>query len=551
MKRLTTSQIQTIYTALCQGNHRPLQKLIRQLKTDGIYRRWETEECLLRNGLEDFLLRHDHIQEAQALIRAVGFDQLLDIPDHFPHALCTLVEKGTEEFVTEVLSYLEDSLILGYLTPEESDLLLRAAQTALHLQKEPVTLQIYRVALAHEVLFSGRKTHPLVHAARTRNPLLAQAYRQIYPEKLKYISYDSGYLDALVQHQDPAYLEIALACGGNVHAPTNTGESLLDRATSPQTRQLLLQHGAEPTKPKLRLLRQAILALEQGAVDHQVMAAIFSYPEPLLCYSFYENTYPSAEKITWDLLFAAAKHRSVPALRYLLPYLHDDRLTTLLCAILDVDTVATVPRRAQQAEEVIAVLDLLIDNNISYRDPWKMDDEDYQMTMSLNNKAALILNLSCFQPTDTDFSDQYLVEIAMRLWKIGNLYGTAEGAREMLLLGLNQGEQCLLDACLATFEHDFSLLDTDRTTAVWNVISSELLEEAQIAQLLQYVLDNGAQLNHQTGDGRSALHAAYQYNNHTGVKLLLEAGADRNIRDNQGRKPKQMPREEFQFLSLH
>ena len=175
------------------------------------------------------------------------------------------------------------------------------------------------------------------------------------------------------------------------------------------------------------------------------------------------------------------------------------------------------------------------------------------MTAGFNSKVARILNLACYNPeNDSEYPDEDLVKIAILLWRIGNIYGTAEGTRDMLLLGINYQKKFLLEACLAEFDYDFALLDTEKTSAVWNVVGNELVKEDAAKDLLDFAIQNGAAINHQTIDGFTALHAAHRYGSSmdfSPVKLLLAAGADRNIMDRFGRKPKDVPKEKFVFLS--
>ena len=122
----------------------------------------------------------------------------------------------------------------------------------------------------------------------------------------------------------------------------------------------------------------------------------------------------------------------------------------------------------------------------------------------------------------------------------------------MLLVGINHQKKFLLEACLAEFDYDFALLDTDKTTAVWNVVGNQLVKENTAKDLLEFAIQNGADINHQTVDGFSTLHAAHRYGasmDFSPVKLLLAAGADRNIADRFGRKPKDVSEEKYVSLS--
>jgi len=215
--------------------------------------------------------------------------------------------------------------------------------------------------------------------------------------------------------------------------------------------------------------------------------------------------------------------------------------------------MARAPQNYESAKQIINVLQLLVSHKIFFVDPWKMDDEDYRMTVGFSSKVARILNLACYNPENaSEYPDEDLVKIAMLLWRIGNIYGTAEGTRDWLLLGINHQKKFLLEACLAEFDYDFALLDTDKTTTVWNIVGNQLGKEEVTKELLQYAIDNGADLNHQTVDGLTALHAAYQYGNsmdYSPVKLLLDAGADQGIKDRFGRKAKEVPKEKHIFLS--
>lgn len=553
MKRLTTFRINRILTSLCKNNKKPLHKLIRQLMEDGPHRCWSDIETLHLKAIEFFCLEHGFTQEGQDLIKITGFDMLLSLPEsHAFRIAVNIVEKASESFVIEAYSSLEQSGGLGRLGEAESALVLEAAEKAIELGKENVGLQIYRMALVREAHLDPEDSHPLAVAAMTNSKLLGKAYKEVFDEyhHLRYIRHEDGYLEHLVLYGDAHYVQLALACNANIDAPTSTGQSLLDIAPNEEVRALLSNRGGKPTVQAVYLLRQAILSIKNGSVDHDVMKQIFNAEKPLLRYSYYETTHPTVSNIEWDLLHAAAKYHSLPAFTYFIPYLKnecgDKELVKMLDVLLGVDTMARTTRDAESAKEIISVLEMLEANNIRLSDPWKWETDEYRMTAGFNSKVGRILNLACFNPEgDSEYPDEYLVKIAMLMWKIGGIYGLAEGAREMMLLGINHQKKCLLEACLDAFDYDFSVLDTDKTTACWTVVGNELGKEVETRGLLSFAVQNGANLNHQTADGLTALHAAYRYGDSmdfSPVKLLIEAGADRNILDRFGRKAKDMPK---------
>ena len=560
MRKLTAFKTNRILTALCKGNRKPLQRLIRDLMSDGKFHYWEDEEILLLKSIEFFCFEHGFIQDGQDLIRFAGkFDLMLELPESAIQVVEALVEKGDEAFVLKVFNGIDGPTGLDRLSEEKSKLLLSAADKALELGKDNIALCIYRVALLNEAYLDSEDGHPLVIAAQTGNNLLGQAYSEAFHEyhHFRFIRYEKEYFEKLVSLGNAHLVELGLNCNANIHAPASTGQSLLDITQNEEIREVLLRYGAKTTNHEVYLLRQGILSIEKGEVNHDIMKEIFSTPKPLLKYSYHNTTHVSTVPTTWDLMFTAAKYRSVDALTYMLPYLEsnctDDDLSKLLAALLGVDTMARAPQNHESAKQIIDVLQLLVSHKISFVDPWKMDDEDYRMTAGFNSKAARILNLACYNPkNNSEYPDEDLVKIAMLLWRVGNIYGTAEAARDMLLLGINHQKKFLLEACLAEFDYDFSLLDTEKTSAAWDIVGNQLVNEDTAKDLLEYALQNGADINHQTIDGFSALHAAHRYGgsmDFSPVKLLLAAGADRNIVDRFGRKPKDVPKEKFVFLS--
>lgn len=558
MKRLTSFRTIRILNALSRENRKPLQRLMRELLADGAFHYWDDEEILMIKALEFFCLENGYVQDAQDLIRLTGFDMLLDLPESAFEIAVKLVE-GDEAFALEAFNGIDGPTGLGRLSEAKSKLLLRAANKALELGRDNIALCIYRVALLCEAYLNPEDNHPLIVAAEDNNTILGQAYWEAFTEHyhFRFVRYEKGYLENLVLLGKAHFVEIALKCNANIHAPTSTGESLLEVAPNEEVREVLLRYGAQPTTDRrIYLLRQAIISIENGGVNHDVMQEIFSYPTPLLHYSYHDATHPTALPTTWDLMLTVAKFRS-PALTYMLPYLQnnctDEILDNLLGALLGVDTMARPVRDAKSARQIIDALELLESHGISYIDPWKMDNEDYRMTAGFNSKVARILDRACYNPeNDSEYPNEDFVKIAMLLWRVGKIYGTAEGAREMLLLGINHQKKFLLEACLAEFDYNFGLLDTNETTAVWNVVGNELGQEEVTEELLQYVIENGADINHQTADGLTALHAAHRYGgtmDFSPVKLLIAAGADRNVVDRFGRKPKEVPKEKFVFLS--
>ena len=52
--------------------------------------------------------------------------------------------------------------------------------------------------------------------------------------------------------------------------------------------------------------------------------------------------------------------------------------------------------------------------------------------------------------------------------------------------------------------------------------------------MAELLLERGANINHQNGEGSTALHISCQHSVVEAVKLLLERGADKDLRDNDG-----------------
>ena len=77
--------------------------------------------------------------------------------------------------------------------------------------------------------------------------------------------------------------------------------------------------------------------------------------------------------------------------------------------------------------------------------------------------------------------------------------------------------------------------DSPFTTQLWNVISAGNAEE------LKAILDSDASAaSTRSGDGRGPLWWAHEYGKPEIVKMLLEAGADPNERDGDGKKPEEV-----------
>jgi len=321
MKRLTPFRTVRILNALVKENRKPLQRLIRDLMSDGEFHSWEDEEILLLKSIQFYCLQHGFIQDGQDLIRFAGFDLLLALPESAIQVVVDLVEKGSEDFVLEAFNGIDGPTGLGRLSEAKSKLLLSAADKAEELGKDNIALCIYRVALLNEAYLDSEDSHPLILAAKGKK-LLGQAYREAFNEHyhFRFVRYEKEYLEDLVLLGNAHLVEIALNCNANIHAPTSTGQSLLDIAPNAETREVLLRYGAKTTNHEIYLLRQGILSIEQGDVNHEVMKEIFSVPKPLLKYSYHNTTHVSTLPTTWDLVFTAAKYRSVDAFTYMLPY---------------------------------------------------------------------------------------------------------------------------------------------------------------------------------------------------------------------------------------
>lgn len=542
MRKITAFYTGRILAALCHSNTKPVQHLIETLRADERCCCLSDAEVQCMKAIECFLLGNGFIEQAQTLIRAAGYELLLKQPESTFKPAIALVENGEEYFVEEVFSALQRANALYALSESQSNLLFHVAEKALSLGKENIALYVYRVICARGIFH----THPLLIAAK-KNRIMAQAYRDVY-QRLKYNQYEHGGLEDLVVLDDCFYAQVALECGANVLAPTSTGESVLDLPISEKMRLLLLQHGAQPTDRKVYLLRQAILSIEKGSVDHAVLQEIFADPKPLLSFTFHERTHETPFKTQWNLIRVAARHKCIPAITYLAPYLRDaadDKLLLeLLEGLFEEDPIRPVDRSAEKAQKILSVLEVLDTNHVRFKDPWDWDNDGYFMNFGHNSKVASILDSVSFTFVDEmSYSDEALIKMAALLWSIGGIAYTSEGGRELFQVGLNNRKMCLLEYCLSEFDVDFSILDTDRTATAWTVVVNhkDSFEDVAITKAyLQFVLENGADVNHQTDTGNTALHAAYQYSGFVGWtprKLLLRAGANRFIRNNEGKHP--------------
>ncbi len=82
---------------------------------------------------------------------------------------------------------------------------------------------------------------------------------------------------------------------------------------------------------------------------------------------------------------------------------------------------------------------------------------------------------------------------------------------------------------------DESWQDTPMTTDLWRMISSGATEQ------LQKLLDDKPDFaSLRSADGRGPLFWAYEYQQPAAVALLLQAGADPDARDADGKKPEQL-----------
>lgn len=78
-----------------------------------------------------------------------------------------------------------------------------------------------------------------------------------------------------------------------------------------------------------------------------------------------------------------------------------------------------------------------------------------------------------------------------------------------------------------------------------NLIRSSMYSKKyhNMIKTIQFLIENGADINAKNNSGQTALHIAYKNGDHTATRALLVIGADSNIKDNKGRTP-------FQCLSI-
>eukprot|EP01063_Lacrimia_lanifica_P027588 TRINITY_DN3891_c1_g3_i2.p1 TRINITY_DN3891_c1_g3~~TRINITY_DN3891_c1_g3_i2.p1 ORF type:complete len:144 (+),score=78.13 TRINITY_DN3891_c1_g3_i2:69-500(+) len=96
---------------------------------------------------------------------------------------------------------------------------------------------------------------------------------------------------------------------------------------------------------------------------------------------------------------------------------------------------------------------------------------------------------------------------------------------------------CALLVCASAVErkgtNQHLWADSEQTTTLWRLISSNSKDE------LKTLLDDKPQaLFTRSGDGRGPLWWAYEYGQDDIVKLLVEAGANEDEEDADGKKPK-------------
>ena len=74
------------------------------------------------------------------------------------------------------------------------------------------------------------------------------------------------------------------------------------------------------------------------------------------------------------------------------------------------------------------------------------------------------------------------------------------------------------------------------TTPGWPTLPSEH-EHSEYAELARILIEAGADPNAKDNDGETPLHQAVEFENAEAAKLLIEAGADPNAKNNNGETP--------------
>ena len=125
--RLSSFRTNRILTSLCKNNRKPLLRFMRKLMADKKPDRpWTDVEYLFLKSIVYFCFENGFISDAQWLIKLVGFELLLVLPDSVFPIQGMLVEKGEESFVLETFSAIEQCGLLSKLSLAESKLLLTA-----------------------------------------------------------------------------------------------------------------------------------------------------------------------------------------------------------------------------------------------------------------------------------------------------------------------------------------------------------------------------------------------------------------------------------------
>lgn len=375
---------------------------------------------------------------------------------------------------------------------------------------------LFDKGLCEEFSAYGRWTL-LQHAARTRNLELATlALEQLNHDPNLCGVYDIPPLCLAADNNDFKMVQLMIKHGADVSITDGNGKTAIKYSRSDRMLELFESYGAKKENLQLSLVSRATMDIKSnGNISPVVLDCILDYDNPVFCNAKY------------NLILLCAKYGDIQSLERLKPYLSSVDAEKLIIDAFSWYKLNDVVLR-KTFDELLQISEILINASVRVVNEKKSTLSPYD---SLNSRPELFLYIE----------KNKAFHLFDNLEKLGymttDLNVLGHSVFHCAIESLNMP---LINYCLSK-GMTFETLDADNIIAINLLLrdnpSYREFKESNLAlteQLLQQLIENGCNINHQDKYGETVLHKlARDYSPKAySFKLAKKYGADISIKNN-------------------
>lgn len=377
---------------------------------------------------------------------------------------------------------------------------------------------LFEKGLCEEVSAYGRWTL-LQHAARTRNYELATfVLEQLHHNPDLYGVYDIPPLCLAANENDFRMVQLLLEHGADASITDGSGKTAINYSRSDRMIKIFESFGAKRENLQLRLVGKAVSDIKNnGKILPDVLRHILNYENPVFSNSKY------------NLILLCAKYGDIESLKCLKPYLYSVDAEKLIVDAFSWYELDDVVQR-KSFDELLEISEILIDAGVSISNKRKSTLSPYN---SLNSRPEMFVHIQ----------QNEVFRLFNNLKKLGYL------TTDLDVLGYSVFHSAIKSLNIPLINYCLNKGMRYRDLDTYNAIAVSLLlsdnpscrefKESNLSlleQLLQQLIENGCDINHQDKYGETVLHKlakdylpkAYSF------KLAIKYGADKSLKNNAG-----------------